>query len=142
MHDAAGAGAAGRLRLRRHFVSRNGFSLLGQSQLTPSRLYTIELTSPMTNHGKTSRQLGYQGLTHLLRQARPQQGVASGCKSFGSVWRCWKGERLAREDTFCHDSITQAARAWLQEHRSTVAAHWNLLTDMKWQDLPYASQWW
>ncbi len=39
--------------------------------------------------------------------------------------------RLAREDTFCHDSMTQAERKWLREHRSPVARHWNLLTDMK-----------
>jgi len=48
--------------------------------------------------------------------------------------------RLVREDTFCHDSMTQVERAWLREHRSTVAAHWNLLTDMKGEDLAYASQ--
>jgi transcriptional regulator with XRE-family HTH domain len=47
--------------------------------------------------------------------------------------------RLAREDTFCHDSMTQAERKWLREHRSPVAAHWNLLTDMKGEQLAYAS---
>lgn len=47
--------------------------------------------------------------------------------------------RLAREDTFCHDSMTQAERAWLREHRSTTAAHWNLLTDMETRQLPYGS---
>jgi transcriptional regulator with XRE-family HTH domain len=47
--------------------------------------------------------------------------------------------RLAREDTFCHDSLTQAERKWLREHRSPVAAHWNLLTDMKGEHLAYAS---
>ena len=47
--------------------------------------------------------------------------------------------RLAREDTFCRDSMTQAERKWLREHRSPVAAHWNLLTDMKGEHLAYAS---
>jgi transcriptional regulator with XRE-family HTH domain len=47
--------------------------------------------------------------------------------------------RLVREDTFCHDSMTQAERKWLREHRSPVAAHWNLLTDMKGEQLAYAS---
>jgi transcriptional regulator with XRE-family HTH domain len=47
--------------------------------------------------------------------------------------------RLAREDTFCHDSMTQAERKWLREHRSPVAAHWNLLTDMKGEHLAYGS---
>jgi hypothetical protein len=48
--------------------------------------------------------------------------------------------RLAREDTFCHDSMTQAERAWLREHRTPAAAHWNLLTDMKGEHLAYASE--
>jgi transcriptional regulator with XRE-family HTH domain len=47
--------------------------------------------------------------------------------------------RLAREDTFCHDSMTQAERKWLREHRSPVARHWNLLTDIKGEHLAYAS---
>ncbi len=47
--------------------------------------------------------------------------------------------RLAREDTFCHDSVTGAERVWLREHRSLAAAHWNLLTDMKGEHLAYAS---
>ena len=48
--------------------------------------------------------------------------------------------RLAREDTFCHDSMTEAERAWLREHRSPAAAHWNLLTDIKGEDLAYSSE--
>lgn len=48
--------------------------------------------------------------------------------------------RLAREDTFCHDSMTQAERKWLRERRSPLAAHWNLLTDMKGEQLAYAFQ--
>src|SRR5713226_7907527 len=48
--------------------------------------------------------------------------------------------RLAREDTFCHDSMTQVERVWLPEHRSPAAAHWNLLTDMKGEHLAYASR--
>ena len=46
--------------------------------------------------------------------------------------------RLAREDTFCHDSMTQAEKAWLREHRSPTASHWNLLTDMQGKHLAYA----
>jgi hypothetical protein len=50
-----------------------------------------------------------------------------------------ENSRLAREDTFCHDSMTRAERVWLREHRSPTAAHWNLLTDMKGEHLGYAS---
>jgi hypothetical protein len=48
--------------------------------------------------------------------------------------------RLAREDTFCHDAMTQVERVWLREHRSPAAAHWNLLTDMKGEHLASASE--
>lgn len=38
--------------------------------------------------------------------------------------------RLADEDTLCHDSMTTTERAWLRVHRSTTAAHWNILSDL------------
>jgi transcriptional regulator with XRE-family HTH domain len=47
--------------------------------------------------------------------------------------------RLAREDTLCHDSMTEAERRWLRERRSPQAAHWNLLTDLRREHLPYAA---
>jgi len=54
--------------------------------------------------------------------------------------RVLESGRLAAEDTFCHDRMTQAERKWLRAHRSPVAAHWNLLTDMKGEHLAYASR--
>jgi transcriptional regulator with XRE-family HTH domain len=47
--------------------------------------------------------------------------------------------RLAREDTLCHDSMTESERRWLRQRRSRLAAHWNLLTDLTREHLPYAS---
>jgi transcriptional regulator with XRE-family HTH domain len=52
---------------------------------------------------------------------------------------CLENSRLAREDTFCHDSMTEHEREWLRQHRSTTAAHWNLLTDMRAENLRGAS---
>ena len=46
--------------------------------------------------------------------------------------------RLVKEDTLCHDSMTEAEREWLRLNRPAVAARWNLLTDMKAEDLPYS----
>jgi len=48
--------------------------------------------------------------------------------------------QLAGEGTFCRDSMTQAERKRLREHRSAAAAHWNLLTDMKGEHLAEASR--
>jgi transcriptional regulator with XRE-family HTH domain len=45
--------------------------------------------------------------------------------------------RLAKEGTLCHDSLTEAERKWLRVNRPPEAAHWNLLTDMKAENLPH-----
>ena len=45
--------------------------------------------------------------------------------------------RLAKEDTLCHDSLTEAERKWLRANRPAEAAHWNLLTDMKAENLAH-----
>ncbi|MGA8230261.1 MAG: helix-turn-helix transcriptional regulator [Candidatus Acidiferrales bacterium] len=37
---------------------------------------------------------------------------------------------LAREDTFCHDSMTETERKWLRQNRPPAAQQWNLLTDL------------
>jgi len=50
-----------------------------------------------------------------------------------------EGARLAREDTLCHESMTEAERDWLRKHRSRTARHWNLLTDLSPEHLSYAA---
>jgi transcriptional regulator with XRE-family HTH domain len=47
--------------------------------------------------------------------------------------------RLVREDTLCHDALTEPERKWLRSNRPAEAAHWNLLTDMKAENLPHAT---
>jgi transcriptional regulator with XRE-family HTH domain len=46
--------------------------------------------------------------------------------------------RLAVEDTLCKESITQAERKWLRTHRTKMAEHWNLLSDLTVEQLNYA----
>src|ERR1700676_810895 len=45
--------------------------------------------------------------------------------------------RLALEDTLCHDSLTEAERKWLRANRTEEAKHWNLLTDMRAENIPH-----
>jgi len=47
--------------------------------------------------------------------------------------------RLVKEDTLCHDALTEAERKWLRANRPATAAHWNLLTDMQAENLPHAT---
>ncbi len=46
--------------------------------------------------------------------------------------------RLAREDTYGRREASERMRKWLRENRSQEAIHWNLLTDLKMEHLPYA----
>jgi hypothetical protein len=46
--------------------------------------------------------------------------------------------RLAREDTYGRRETSERMRAWLRENRMPEAEHWNLLTDLKPEHLPYA----
>jgi hypothetical protein len=45
--------------------------------------------------------------------------------------------RLVKEDTLCRESMTQAERVWLREHRPKSAEHWNLLTDLSVEQLDH-----
>jgi transcriptional regulator with XRE-family HTH domain len=47
--------------------------------------------------------------------------------------------RLAREETFGQGRAHERLREWLRRKRSNAARHWNLLTDLKAEHLPYAS---
>jgi transcriptional regulator with XRE-family HTH domain len=64
--------------------------------------------------------------------------------SGGDVLSTWEQDleeaRLAREGTLCRDSMPQAERTWLKSHRPAAAEHWNLLTGLTPEQLPYASR--
>jgi transcriptional regulator with XRE-family HTH domain len=46
--------------------------------------------------------------------------------------------RLAAEDTLCNASMPKAERHWVASARTDAARHWNLLTGLKPDHLPYA----
>jgi len=82
--------------------------------------------------------LGY--LVHLAEQtarALPQHENAV------QVLSHWENEleeaRLALEGTLCRDSMPERERTWLRANRPEVAAHWNLLTGLTAEQLPYAA---
>ena len=47
--------------------------------------------------------------------------------------------RLAREDTLCQASLTNAQRKWLRRERPAEAEHWNLLTGLRPEHLSYVA---
>jgi transcriptional regulator with XRE-family HTH domain len=46
--------------------------------------------------------------------------------------------RLVKEDVFYRPPLTEGEKQWLVRNRSQEAVHWNLLTDLKPEQLPYA----
>lgn len=52
--------------------------------------------------------------------------------------RVLEPSRLAREETFGQGHPHERLREWLRRERSDAARHWNLLTDLKAEHLPYA----
>jgi transcriptional regulator with XRE-family HTH domain len=82
--------------------------------------------------------LGY--LVHLADQtARTSPEHTRGV----DVLRKWEKEleeaRLAGEGTLCRDSMPERERTWLRANRPEAAAHWNLLTSLTAEQLPYAT---
>ena len=73
-------------------------------------------------------------LAHRLT-LRKRAGVP---RHFEEALACLKDSRLAKEDTLCHASMTQVERRWLRENRPPEALEWNLLTDLKVEDLAHA----
>jgi transcriptional regulator with XRE-family HTH domain len=44
--------------------------------------------------------------------------------------------RLMEEATLCWESMPTATRTWMRENRTSLAAHWNVLTRMRPDDFP------
>jgi transcriptional regulator with XRE-family HTH domain len=86
----------------------------------------------LRDHAKlhnAQNRLGY--LVYLADQTAPA-GVLSK----------WKVEieeaRLASEGTLCRDSMPEREKNWLRKNRPEAAVHWNLLTSLRADQLPYA----
>ncbi len=60
-----------------------------------------------------------------------------------TVLTAWKGEleeaRLAHEGTLCRDSMSEPERKWVKANRPEAAVHWNLLTTLRAEQLPYVA---
>lgn len=77
-------------------------------------------------------------LTNVARRLAEKLGkdeVASLLREQESVL---ERSRLVREETLCHESLTQSERRWLKSNRSPEARHWNLLTDLSLEHLSHA----
>jgi transcriptional regulator with XRE-family HTH domain len=79
-------------------------------------------------------------LVAVARQVaeRPPQGNRS-ASALEAAERELERARLAAETTLCREGMSAAERQWLVDHRSELARHWNVLTSLTPESLPYAA---
>lgn len=75
----------------------------------------------------------------LAAEVADLKGERHRAQTLGECLQSLERARLVKEDTFCHESMTKVERDWVRQHRSSTAEHWNLLTDLKGEQLGYAS---
>jgi len=92
------------------------------------------LTSESKSRDRQNR-LAYVAL--LASDVAQKHGVTQLADKLRSRVTVLERSRLANEDTLAKSSMSQAERKWLRTHRTPLAAHWNLLTDLKAEDLQH-----
>jgi transcriptional regulator with XRE-family HTH domain len=93
------------------------------------------LTSECKSRDRQNR-LAYVAL--LASDAAQKRGALELAEKMRFHAASLERSRLANEDTLAKSSMSQAERKWLRTHRTSTAAHWNLLTDLKAEDdLPH-----
>jgi hypothetical protein len=75
----------------------------------------------------------------LGRQIAEKRGADAAQHKLREVEEALDQARLAREDSLCQGSLSEAERGWLRQARPADAQHWNLLTDLDAEHLPYAA---
>jgi transcriptional regulator with XRE-family HTH domain len=75
----------------------------------------------------------------LTRQLAERHGDHAATVRLSELEQQLERARLVKEDTLGRESMTVAERRWLHDKRSPEAQHWNLLTDLVPEHLPYAS---
>ena len=78
-------------------------------------------------------------LISIARKVAEKQGNNEKAELLRSKEALLERSRLLREDTLCHNSLTNAEREWLKTSRSAEAKYWRLLTDLIPDHLSYAS---
>jgi hypothetical protein len=76
-------------------------------------------------------------LSRRLAERRPSEQAK--LERLAEVEAMLDRTRLVHEDTLCQQSLSAAERRWLREMRPSEARHWNLLTDLTPELLPYAA---
>jgi len=81
--------------------------------------------------------LGY--VTNVARRLAELGGEREKAALLATEESALERSRLAREDTLCHESLTDVEKRWLRKNRPPEARHWRLLTDLSPEQLDHAT---
>lgn len=76
-------------------------------------------------------------IVSLAREVREARGEPNP-QNLADLEAALERSRLARFGTLCQSSMSEEEGRYLYENRSETARRWNLLTDLKAEELPYA----
>jgi hypothetical protein len=75
----------------------------------------------------------------LARRAADKRNASTKAENLKEFEALLDDSRLVKEDYFYRPPHTESETQWLRSNRTEDAAHWNVLSDMKPEHLPYAS---
>ncbi|HWO34343.1 MAG TPA: helix-turn-helix transcriptional regulator [Candidatus Acidoferrum sp.] len=91
---------------------------------------------------ETARKFNLQNklgfVVRLARLVAESQSNDARSKELGKLEETLEESRLAKEGFFYRPPRTEREREWLSKNRTADAAHWNLLADMRLDQLSYA----
>jgi transcriptional regulator with XRE-family HTH domain len=74
----------------------------------------------------------------VARQLAENRNESTTARELVHLEELLEESRLAKEGYFYRPPLTESEREWLRQNRSSAAEHWNLLTDMRPEQLSYA----
>jgi transcriptional regulator with XRE-family HTH domain len=77
-------------------------------------------------------------LTNVARRLAERLGKRDTAALLREKESLLEHSRLVREETLCHESLSNAEREWLKSNRTKEAKHWHLLTDLSPEHLTHA----
>lgn len=100
---------------------------------------SAELNSWLLEHARKynlQNRLGF--VVSLTRRVADKLNASAKAQDLQRFETLLDDSRLVKEDYFYRPPHTESETQWLRSNRTDDAAHWNLLSDMKPEHLPYA----
>jgi transcriptional regulator with XRE-family HTH domain len=90
---------------------------------------------------ETARKFNLQNklgfVVSVAREVAKSRNERSTTQGLRQLEELLEESRLAKEDFFYRPPRTESEREWLRQNRTAAAEHWNLLTDMRAEQLSY-----